>query len=192
MCGGGEEASENPEEYGEAMDQILEKLRGGDRCSIGRSNEVVADVLKDPSLFETVFDGMLHEDPIIRMRAADAIEKITVKHPEYLLPYKQKLIQTVAKSTQQEVRWHVAQMLPRLPLTGEERATAVETLLDYLNDKSNIVKTFAMQALTDFAMRDANLRPQILLVLEDLTGTGSPAMKSRGRKLLAALNILNE
>jgi hypothetical protein len=45
-----------------------------------------------------------------------------------------------------------------------------------------------MQALTDFAMRDANLRPQILLVLEDLTGTGSPAMKSRGRKLLAALN----
>jgi HEAT repeat protein len=170
------------------MDQILEKLRGGDRRSIGRSNEVVADVLKDPSLFETIFNGMLHEDPIIRMRAADAIEKITAKHPEYLLLYKQKLIQTVAKSTQQEVRWHVAQMLPRLPLTDEERANAVEILLDYLNDKSNIVKTFAMQALTDFAMRDANLRPQVILLLEDLTGAGSPAMKSRGRKLLATLN----
>jgi HEAT repeat protein len=170
------------------MKQILGKLVGGDRRSIGRSNEVVADVLKNPSLFEAVFDGMLHDDPIIRMRAADAVEKITEKHPEYLLPYKQKLIQTVAKSMQQEVRWHVTQMLPRLPLTDEERVNAVEILLDYLNDKSNIVKTFAMQALTDFAMRDANLRPQVLFVLEDLNGTGSPAMKSRGRKLLATLN----
>jgi HEAT repeat protein len=172
----------------EVMNQILEKLVDGDRRSIGRSNEVVADVLKNPAFFESVFDGMLHKDPIIRMRAADAVEKITARHPEYLLLYKQKLIQTVAKSTQQEVRWHVAQMLPRLPLTDEERANAVEILLDYLNDKSKIVKTFAMQALTDFAMRDATLRPQVILVLEDLTGTGSPDMKSWGRKLLATLN----
>lgn len=74
------------------MERILDKLSGGDRRSIGRVDEVVADVLRDPSLFERVFDGMLSDDPIIRMRAADAVEKITAQHPEYLQHYKEKLI----------------------------------------------------------------------------------------------------
>jgi len=84
--------------------RVLKKLEGGDRRSIGRVNEVVADVLNDPTLFEVVFYGMLSDDPIIRMRSADAVEKITARHPEYLQPYKTKLIQQVAKIDQEEVR----------------------------------------------------------------------------------------
>lgn len=165
----------------------MKKLAGGDRRSIGRVNEVVAEVLRDPALFEAIFKGMFSDDPIIRMRAADAVEKITAKHPKYLWPYKSKLIRQVAKLDQQEVRWHVAQMIPRLELSKREIALAVEILLVYLNDKSNIVKTFAMQALADLAEKDASLRSQVIPVLEDLAKTGSPAMKSRGRRLLKEL-----
>jgi hypothetical protein len=170
------------------MNDVLQKLEGGDRRSIGRVSEVVTDVLNDPSLFEVVFNAMLSDDPIIRMRSADAVEKITAKHPEYLQPYKKKLIQQVAKTNQQEVRWHVAQMFSRLELSKDERAVAVKILLDYLNDESKIVKTFSMQALADFVERDASLRPQVIELLEELTRTGSPAMRSRGRKLLEELN----
>ncbi len=169
------------------MDGVLQKLAGGDRRSIGRVDEVVVDVLNDPTLFDTVFDGILCDDPIIRMRSADAVEKITAERPEYLQPYKERLIQQAAKIAQQEVRWHVAQMLPRLELSGEELQVAVEILLGYLNDESRIVKTFSMQALADFAERDADLRPRVIELLEELTGTGSPAMKSRGQKLLEKL-----
>jgi len=170
------------------MHDLLKKLEGGDRRSIGRVDEVVAQVLDDPSLFEAIFDGMLSTNPLIRMRSADAVEKIAAQRPEYLQPHKEKLIGQVARIDQQEIRWHVAQMLPRLKLTQEERATAVEILLDYLGDKSKIVKTFAMQALADFAERDASLRPTVIRLLEELATTGSPAMKSRGRKLLERLN----
>jgi len=169
------------------MNDVLKKLEGGDRRSIGRANQVVADVLNDPSLFEAVFNGMLSNDPIIRMRSADAVEKITAKHPEYLQPYKEKLIQQVAKVDQQEVRWHIAQMFPRLELSKEERAVVVQILLDYLDDKSKIVKTSSMQALADLAERDASLRFKVIKLLEEFTTTGSPAMKSRGRKLLEKL-----
>jgi hypothetical protein len=170
------------------MNDVLKKLESGDRRSIGRVSEVVEEVLNDPSLFEVVFNAMLSDDPIIRMRSADAVEKITAKYPEYLQPYKEKLIQQVAKIDQQEVRWHVAQMFPRLELSEEERAVIVEILLGYLNDKSKIVKTFSMQALADFAERDASLRFKVIQLLEELTRTGSPAMRSRGRKLLEELN----
>jgi hypothetical protein len=174
------------------MKTILEKLKNGDRRSIGKANEVVADVLKTPSMFGEVFDGMLNEDAIIRMRAADVVEKISAKFPEYLRPYKSRLIGQVARINQQEVRWHVAQMFSRLRLSVKERATVLEILFEYLNDESRIVKTFSMQALADLAERDSSLRLRILKLLEELTRTGSPAIKARGRKLLQRLKRMAE
>jgi hypothetical protein len=55
---------------------ILAKLEGGDRRSIGNSEEVVQTVSKNPALFEELFSGLLADDPVVRMRAADAIEKL--------------------------------------------------------------------------------------------------------------------
>jgi HEAT repeat protein len=171
----------------ETVENILRKLEGGDRRSIGRVNEVVAQVLRDPSLFAVLFRGMLGDDPVVRMRSADAAEKISAQHPHLLQEHRAVLLSEIAHSEQQEVRWHVAQMLPRLELTQEEQETAVEILLHYLDDDSKIVKTFSMQALADFAQTDASLRSRVVPLLEELTETGSPAVKSRGRKLLRML-----
>jgi hypothetical protein len=78
-------------------------------------------------------------------------------------------------------------MLPRLRLTARERDWAVSILLDYLESKSSILRTFAMQGLADLAERDASLRSRVIPILESLTANGSAAMRSRGRKLLARL-----
>jgi hypothetical protein len=44
-----------------------------------------------------------------------------------------------------------------------------------------------MQALADIAEQNVGLKPEIIEKLEILTQEGSPAMKSRGRKLLSKL-----
>jgi len=170
------------------MQAILRKLEGGDRRSIGRSNEVVAEVLADPELFGALFSGLTSDNPLLRMRSADAIEKITSRHPEYLLPYKTALVEQIARIDQQEVRWHVAQMLARVKWTKNERQQVLEIILEYFNDRSSIVRTFALQALADLARRGPELRPTALLHLQELTATGTPAMKARGRMLLAEIN----
>lgn len=169
------------------MSDILDKLKGGDRRSIGRSDEVVAEVLDDTSLFDDLFSGMQHDDPLVRMRSADSVEKITALHPEFLEPYKTTIIEEVAPIDQQEVRWHVAQMVPRLELRGTEVNEVFDILLGYLDDDSKIVKTFSMQALADLSQQHADLIPQVTQILKEQTRTGSPAMKSRGRKLLVML-----
>jgi len=169
------------------MKNIANKLRGGDRRSIGRSNEVAQEITDNPKLFSHVFAELLHTDPIIRMRAADAIEKASATHPRLLQPHKREILQKIAAIPQQEVRWHVAQMLPRLRLTPNERDHAVSILFDYLEVKSSIVKTFAMQALADFALHDPRLRKRVVPLLEFLTSNGTAAMRARGRKLLATL-----
>jgi hypothetical protein len=169
---------------------ILDELRGGDRRSIGRTNQVVETIRRQPALFPALIDGMHHDDEVVRMRAADALEKLTVTNPEWLQPFKVQLIKLAAKTTQQELRWHLAQVLPRLKLSRRDLVIVVAILRGYLEDDSRIVKTFAMQGLTDLAIQEHRLRAPIRRLILSLTRTGSPSMKSRGRKLLSRLNAL--
>jgi hypothetical protein len=170
------------------MHTILAKLSGGDRRSIGRSNEIVEEILKRPSLFRYLFEGMASDDAILSMRAADVAEKVTARQPDLLQPHKKQLFTIAGSSDQQEVRWHAALMIPRLKLTARERAVAMDIFFDYLRDRSSIVKTFAMQGLATLATADPRLSEKILPLLRELTEVGTPAMRARGRKILQHLN----
>jgi len=86
---------------------ILALLEGGDRRTIGRSNQVAAIVSKDPGLFPKLIAGLWSADPLVRMRTADATEKVTRKNRELLLPYKKELLGLMAGTTEQELRWHL-------------------------------------------------------------------------------------
>lgn len=167
-----------------ALHPILRRLAGGDRRSIGRANQVVTAVLTRPELFDRVFEGITSRDPLVRMRAADAAEKVSAKRPELLAPCKKKILHIAARTEEQEIRWHMALMIPRLPLTPRERGIAVDILFDYLRDKSSIVKSWAMQALADLAARDEDLKPMIRPLVEELTAVGTPAMRARCRRIL--------
>ena len=132
---------------------LIKKLRGGDRRSIGRVPEVVREVSKKPELAGELVVALVSDDPIIRMRAADALEKVSRDRPALLGPFKEVLLSVAAESDQQEVRWHLAQMLPRLDLSRKELDGVISLLRGYLRDKSSIVKVCAMQALADLAAR---------------------------------------
>ena len=121
------------------------------------------------------------------MRAADALEKISREHPVLLQAYKAQLLALAAETTQQEVRWHLALMIPRLRLTISECRRVAELLQRYVEDRSSIVNTFAMQGLSDLTRQDATLRPMVLELLRALTRSGTPAMRARGRILLGQM-----
>ncbi len=170
------------------MSEVLKKLEGGDLRSIGRSEEVVQDILENPAFFKEVFEGILHEDLRVRMRSADALEKVSRDHPEYLQPFKSRLIGQISKIEQQEVRWHTAQMFSYLDMNEVERDKVIEILFSYIDtDKSRIVKVSSMQTLADLAEKNEVIKPEILKRLKEITNRGSPAMVSRGRKLIKKL-----
>ena len=165
------------------MNSIHKRLEGGDLRSIGKADTVVEDLHKDPSLFDEVFDCLYSDKPGVRMRSADVIETFTSKHPEYVNPYKNKLLYEVSRINQKEVRWHVCQIIPRLELNTKEIDQAFMLFKEYLDNNSSIVKTFAMQALFDLAQLNKNLMPEVTSIINDCLKNGSPAMKSRAKKL---------
>jgi hypothetical protein len=163
---------------------ILALLGGGDRRSIGRADQVAAIVSKDPGLFPELIAGLRSDDPLVRMRAADAAEKVSRKTPVLLQPHKDELLALMAETQQQELQWHLAAMVPRLSLSATERQSAASLMNRYLEASSSIVKTSALQGLADLAHDDRAIRDIAIKVLRKAMQNGTPAMKARSRKLL--------
>jgi hypothetical protein len=144
-------------------------------------------VADDAKLFPALIAGLWFDDPLVRMRAADAAEKVTRKHGELLQPYKKELLGLMSEAEQQELRWHLAAMVPRLVLNAKEKRAAISALSGYLEDRSSMVKTFALQGLADLAQAEPGFQPRVIEILREATRKGTPAMKARGRKLLGRL-----
>src|ERR1700729_3699067 len=99
-------------------------LKGRDRRSIGNSNRVAELVLRQPDRLPELIECCWDADSVVRMRAADAAEKVSAKRPELLAPFKSELLALADETEQAELRWHLAQMIPRLRLLPKEREQA--------------------------------------------------------------------
>jgi len=171
---------------------ILNKLCGGDLRSIGRSNEVAEDIEKNASLFKTVFKGLYDNDPLIRMRSADVIEKATRKNPKLLSNRTSEVISILTTAKQQEVCWHMAQIAPRLAYSPNEENAIIKALKRYLTHRSKIVRVSAMESLVSIAERNRSILNEVIEIIKVQKATGSPAIQARGRKLLKRLNVKGE
>jgi HEAT repeat protein len=157
-----------------SRNKLNDLLEGTDRRSIGRANDVVALVLREPQRFPELIGYLWSDDPVLRMRAADAAEKISAQEPSLLQPFKRELLGLLHEAEQKELRWHLAQMIPRLQLTRSERHRAAEALRRYLDDASSIVKTFALQGLAELAKVDPSLASEPRKSLRRLCARGHP------------------
>jgi hypothetical protein len=162
-------------------------LAGGDRRSVGRANGLVKILERQPNLLPEVVREMWSPDPVVAMRAADAVEKVSRKQAGALRRFKKELLGLAAETQQQELRWHLAAIVPRLQLSPAERRQAATTISRYLEDKSSIVKTFALQGLFDLSLCDSGSRERIEQLLRWAQLNGTPAMRARSRRLLSQM-----
>lgn len=167
------------------MNEILDRLGGGDRRSIGAADTVTKKVLSDAALFAELIEGLWADDPIVRMRAADACAKVTLKQPLWLRPFAARLLKLAELTPQSELKWHLAQMIVRLRLTPAQRRRAIKLMKRQLRDASRIVRTFSLQALADLSQNDTGLRRQLPQILSRLCVDEAAAVRARARKLRA-------
>jgi hypothetical protein len=167
-------------------------LKGGDRRSIGRADRVAEMVLDDTRLFRGLMKGLWAEDLLVRVRAADAAEKVTRTRPELLAGYKKELLVLLAEAREQEVRWHLAAMVPRLELSADQRRAAMAVLEGYMGDRSSIVKAYALEGLAELVGEDAETRTAVMEILREAARNGTAAMRARARKLLVRMERKQE
>jgi hypothetical protein len=144
-------------------------------------------VRREPARFAELWACLTDDDPLVRMRAADALEKLTRENWSLLAPYKNALLAHSADDGTAEVRWHLVAMMSRLPLSAKEAEAAIIYLDDLLQgDPSRIVRVMALQAAADLSSRYAGLRNAFNAMLERAASSPVPSLRARARKIASS------
>lgn len=164
------------------MKEFEKLLSGGDLRSIGNSNSVVSKI-ENQSDFDELFTLLFHADRLIVMRAADAIEKITLTNPQLLNLHKDEIFQLCRTVRNKELQWHLAQLLPRLHITGKEIDSVWNTLSTWAKDKANskIVRVNALQGLFDITTSEPKFYSDFRQILIELQKENIPSINARIR-----------
>lgn len=168
---------------------LIDLLRGGDLRSIGRVAEVVERAGDSQSSFDALFAAMFSDEPVVQLRASDAVEKISRRYPHLLQSHIAALLADLPPGLRQEVYWHIPLLLPRVPLTDAERERAWTQIVGILHsrNKSRILVVNCLQGLADLSLQSDWRREEAAALIRREMEDGSPAIRARGRKLLAAL-----
>jgi hypothetical protein len=157
-----------------------------------RMPEIAAQLQARPTRAPRLLELLWDDDPGVANRAASVLELIS-RTPSpalrrILADFKEALLGLLPDARFIKLRWNLAFSIPRLPLTPVEARRAAAILHSYLDDKSSIVKTAALQGMADLTRYDPDSLPDILDLLRMHSRSGTPAMRARSRHLLQRLD----
>lgn len=164
------------------MKNLEKLLAGGDLRSLGKSKAVISGIKKQ-SDFDMLFERIFHKDRIAVMRAADIIEKVTINNPQFLSKHKLAIIALSETDMNKELKWHLAQLIPRLALNKTELSKAWSTLTKWVKNKSDsrIVRVNAIQGLFELSKVENDLIKDLKLTLLEVEAENIPSINARIR-----------
>jgi len=173
------------------VNAVREKLTGGTRTSVGAADEVIQKYLKNTSGLSSIYGLFLDEDPVVAMRASYVAMKVAEQIPDSVEPFAKDLLKNLNLYTQQEVRWHIPQLLAHLNLTLAQKRKAYEVLMEWSEtDKSKIVGYYSLQAAANFAETDDKLLQDFIPRLKKANKLGAKSIQNRCKKIAKQLGIV--
>jgi HEAT repeat protein len=157
-----------------------------------RAVEVAAWIRDHPRQAGRLIELLWDDDAGVANRAADALERVSIEPSPALsrviAGYKEALLGLLPDARFIKLRWNLAFVMGRLPLTLAEARRAASVLKTFLDDRSSIVKTAALQGLADLIRHDPASLPEVLDLLRIQGRSGTPAMRARSRNLIRRLD----
>ena len=169
---------------GPAAVEVL--LTGGDPRSLRNAAIVIDAASRQPERLEELVQCVFSADEIVRMRASDALEKVSRAHPGMVQRFVPRLLAEMSLIEQPSVQWHLAQILTEVQLDEGEQAQAIAILEHNLDNSSDwIVTNLTLQALARFARTSPAVRTRLTERLRHHQDSPYKSVASRARKLLA-------
>jgi hypothetical protein len=163
---------------------LTQLLLGKDLRKLKNVTQVI-ELAKDQKSFDELFGLVFHHERPLVMRAIDAVEKITLKNPEYLRPHKSQLLNVLKSADHKELKWHAAQLVSRIHLTNEELANVWHVLSYWVlnRNESKIVRVNSLQSLFDLSRGTPALEKDFETIIEKIKSEMIPSIQARLKKL---------
>ena len=158
-------------------------LSGGDLRSIGSVNELLP-LIKTQKDFDELFVYLFSEDRLIVMRAADAVEKVTLIKPDYLQKHKSNILKLLKTSKDKELKWHLALLTSRIKYAPKELKEVFKILIRWAEEKteSKIVRVNSLQSLYDLSRENKELRKDFKTLIDKISKENIPSINARLKK----------
>jgi len=141
--------------------------------------------MRERGRFDELWGCLRDIDPLVRMRAADALEKISRVHPDLFEPYREALLTTKLEDGSPEVRWHLIAIKSRLALQESDAARFYKYLDQCLrHDASRIVKVAALQAAYDLSVKFPQYSVELIEMLAFARSSPWPSVIARAARLV--------
>ncbi|NBU22828.1 MAG: hypothetical protein EBS38_02795 [Actinobacteria bacterium] len=172
------------------IQDIKKILEGGNRTSVGRAAEVIDQALTSNEALDAVYNLFFDADPVVVMRSSYVAMRVAEQKPESVLPHKQEILKNLDAYKQQEIRWHIPQLLLHVELTPQERRLAYQELMHWAEtDSSKIVAYYSLPTAAKFATEDESLMTDFLPRLRQLSRSEAKSVANRCKKIAKTLKI---
>jgi hypothetical protein len=153
-------------------------------------NRMIRYIGTDKTRFRQLVRIFLGNDYRLTQWAGWPLSDIVKKHPELIRPYLRPMIRSVDRPGMHEaVKRNVMRLLQFIDIPANLAGMAFDKAFRLFSDtgESIAVRVFAMQVLADVAMKEPELRNEVILLIEEGLPYGSPGYRSRASRLLKKL-----
>ncbi len=168
----------------EKFEQILQ---GGHPNSLGRTIEVVAMVFKNPARLGELYNCCFSQDKIVRLRTSNALKRVSLEKPEWLVPYIDRLIKDIAPINQASTQWTLASLFLVLSskMTPAQIKEAKSILKNNLENHHDwIVLNNTMRTLATWAEQDNQLKKWLTPQLTRLSSDKRKSVSNHAKKYI--------
>jgi hypothetical protein len=167
---------------------ISAQLAKGVWYAEGAAYDVAAAVIRQPDLFDDLFECVLSEERGICRRAAIALDTVSEKRPELFELCADILLTELENHWWWHAQFRLCPIVPRIKLNRYEFKRAVVLFQSLADHPQNALAVNAVGALSELAARgDDDLREETLWLVEHKLRTGTKAMQARCRNVLPLL-----
>lgn len=156
------------------------------------THSVIA-LVKTQADFDALFTLLFHHDRRVVMRAADAVEKITRTSRTFLSPHTGQLLELLNDHANIEVRWHLAQLLPRVALNANQLTEVWQRLRYWAanQNESKLVRVHALQGMFDLMQYHAHpyMKQEFRALVAAISKEHIPSIDARVRRLRGRVSM---
>jgi hypothetical protein len=168
------------------MNNFEKLLQGKDLRSLGENHKIIS-LVDNQKAFDELFKYLYSDNRNIKMKAIDAIEKITSKENKYLHDHKGEILNFTFNVQGIEFKWHIAQILGRLKYTQNEMKMVLKKITEWTltTNESKMVRVNALQSLYDLSKTDEKSRKKFSEVMQCVKKENVPSINARIKKIMS-------
>lgn len=157
-----------------------------------QTTELIAKYLiQNPNSISTLINLIDTANIAIKQRASWPISVIAQKKPNLLLPYLEELVSKIEESENHPaVNRNIVRGFQYMKIPEEFEGRILNRCFEFISDHNQpvAVKAFSMTVVHNLSKKYPEICGELKTVIESILPNGSAGIKSRGNKILKALN----